>query len=65
MKRELGGRVYSNIVHDSWVYAGPPPLLPPPLPPPSPLAAERSANKMFANSSAILRPPSGLGSTRS
>eukprot|EP00959_Pyramimonas_sp_CCMP1952_P132763 2775800-Pyramimonas_sp.AAC.1 len=23
MKREIGGRVYSNIVDDSWVYTGP------------------------------------------
>eukprot|EP00959_Pyramimonas_sp_CCMP1952_P292942 6126862-Pyramimonas_sp.AAC.1 len=36
MKRELGGRVYSIIVDDSWVYTGPsPPSPPPPL---SPLA---------------------------
>eukprot|EP00959_Pyramimonas_sp_CCMP1952_P065000 1356986-Pyramimonas_sp.AAC.1 len=30
VKRE-GGKVYYNIVDDSWVYTGPPP---PPLPPP-------------------------------
>eukprot|EP00959_Pyramimonas_sp_CCMP1952_P088826 1858546-Pyramimonas_sp.AAC.1 len=30
MKRELGGRVYSNIVDGSWVYTGPPPRRPPP-----------------------------------
>eukprot|EP00959_Pyramimonas_sp_CCMP1952_P413987 8673693-Pyramimonas_sp.AAC.1 len=37
MKRELGGRVYSNIADDSWVYTGPPPS-PPPSPPPPPPA---------------------------
>eukprot|EP00959_Pyramimonas_sp_CCMP1952_P225178 4708607-Pyramimonas_sp.AAC.1 len=30
MKRELGRRVYPNIVDDSWFYTGPP--FPPPLP---------------------------------
>eukprot|EP00959_Pyramimonas_sp_CCMP1952_P286306 5986686-Pyramimonas_sp.AAC.1 len=36
MKRELGVRVYSNIVGDSWAYTGHPPPPPPPPPPPSP-----------------------------
>eukprot|EP00959_Pyramimonas_sp_CCMP1952_P162878 3405150-Pyramimonas_sp.AAC.1 len=30
MKRELGRRVYSNIVDDSWGSSGPPPPPPPP-----------------------------------
>eukprot|EP00959_Pyramimonas_sp_CCMP1952_P408344 8558034-Pyramimonas_sp.AAC.1 len=30
MKRELGGRVNSNIVDDFWVSIGPPPPLPSP-----------------------------------
>eukprot|EP00959_Pyramimonas_sp_CCMP1952_P356585 7467655-Pyramimonas_sp.AAC.1 len=37
MKRELGGRVFSNTVDGSWVYTGPPPLPHPPPPPPPPL----------------------------
>eukprot|EP00959_Pyramimonas_sp_CCMP1952_P260109 5438364-Pyramimonas_sp.AAC.1 len=28
MTREFGGKVYANIVDDSWVYTGPPSPLP-------------------------------------
>eukprot|EP00959_Pyramimonas_sp_CCMP1952_P008653 181060-Pyramimonas_sp.AAC.1 len=34
MRRELGGRVDSNIVDDSWICTGPLPPPPPPPPPP-------------------------------
>eukprot|EP00959_Pyramimonas_sp_CCMP1952_P087750 1835957-Pyramimonas_sp.AAC.1 len=37
--KELGGRIFSNVVALSWVYTGPPPppplSSPPPPPPPS------------------------------
>eukprot|EP00959_Pyramimonas_sp_CCMP1952_P142086 2974301-Pyramimonas_sp.AAC.1 len=41
MKRDLGGRVYFNIVDESWVCTGPPPPPPRPLPPAYPLCLRR------------------------
>eukprot|EP00959_Pyramimonas_sp_CCMP1952_P426206 8926963-Pyramimonas_sp.AAC.1 len=50
MKREFGGKVYSDIVDNSWVSIGPPP------PPPSPNRAAMGSSSFYGCSSSLHYP---------